>query len=80
MPTVLITPMFLREREGVHLEILARADCEVRYPDRPGTLTEEEIRAQIRGVDAVIASPEPYTEAVLAEARPDRVDAAHRGP
>jgi D-3-phosphoglycerate dehydrogenase len=40
----------------------------VRYPKQARLLTEAEIRTQIRGVDAVLASPEPYTDAVLAEA------------
>jgi D-3-phosphoglycerate dehydrogenase len=65
---VLITPPILRDRAGPHLDLLRQAGCEIRYPLQSRLLTAEEIRNQIRGIDAVIASPEPYTEAVMAEA------------
>jgi D-3-phosphoglycerate dehydrogenase / 2-oxoglutarate reductase len=68
LPTVLITPPVLRDRAGAFLEILQQAGCDVRYPRQARLLSEVEIRDQIGGVDAVIASPEPYTRAVLAQA------------
>lgn len=68
MPTVLITPPVLRDRAGAFLEILQQAGCEVHYPRQAHLLSEAEVRDQIDGVDAVLASPEPYSEAVLARA------------
>src|SRR5260370_20935397 len=66
VPTVLITSTLLWQSGGPHLDLLRGAGCEVRYPPERGTPDEAAMRGLIPGVDAVLASPEPYTESVLA--------------
>jgi phosphoglycerate dehydrogenase-like enzyme len=66
MPAVLITPEGLFEASGPHVEILRQAGLEVRYPLRPGLLSESETIEALRGVSATLAGSEPYNERVLA--------------
>ncbi len=47
------------------LEMLAAAGCEVVHPSKYGPLTAEELRPLLTGVDAVFASMDKFTEAVL---------------
>lgn len=65
MPQVLITPMTLAD-VGSYLELLRGAGFEPVYPRRRGQLTEEELRQELEGVAASLASSEPYTRRVIA--------------
>ena len=48
------------------LQMLTSAGCECRTPDRTGPLTEADLLRLLPGCDAVLASVEPYTAALLA--------------
>src|SRR2546426_6686077 len=48
------------------LELFREAGCELIQPPKYGTLTEEELRPLLSGVDAVLASMDKFTAAVLA--------------
>ncbi|MFT5525330.1 MAG: D-3-phosphoglycerate dehydrogenase [Pirellulaceae bacterium] len=69
MPKVMITPEALRESNGPEVEVLQNAGFEVVYPQDPyfarGNGGEQQTVAELTGFDAVIASGEQYTEAVL---------------
>lgn len=70
MPTVLICPTLLQNNPGEHSRILEAAGFAIRYPVPPKPLlTESDLLANIDGVDAALAGPEPYTPAVLARGR-----------
>jgi phosphoglycerate dehydrogenase-like enzyme len=73
MPRVLITPVYLQGVESRHSEILRRAGFELCFPNTGADLHQADLLiAQLAGVDAVLASLEPYTANVL-EAVPLRV-------
>lgn len=66
MPTVLVTPPILRDLNHECFDVLRSAAMEIRFPqplDRQ--LVLEEVLANLDGVDAVLAGPEPYPESVL---------------
>jgi D-3-phosphoglycerate dehydrogenase len=69
MPKVMITPEALRESNGPEVDVLQAAGFEVSYPQdhlfARGNGGESQTVAELAGFDAVIASGEPYTEAVL---------------
>src|SRR2546426_11021891 len=48
------------------LELFREAGCELIQPPKYGPLTEEELRPLLSGVDAVLASMDKFTAAVLA--------------
>lgn len=70
MPTVLILPEVLRERQGPHIDLLQEAGFEIRYPNNPliarGRVSEQESIEELSVADATLASSERYSSAVLA--------------
>ena len=67
MPRVLITPPYLHGLEGRYNRILQEAGLEVCFPDAHADLRDRDLlRRQLAGIDAVLASIEPYTDAILA--------------
>lgn len=66
MPRVLITPVYLQGVEGRHCEILREAGLDVCFP-APGVDLRDTglLIGQLEGIDAVLASIEPYTAEVL---------------
>jgi phosphoglycerate dehydrogenase-like enzyme len=66
MPRVLITPALLQEIDGSYRRVLEEAGLEIVYPPEGLSLAEPDtLIQQLRGIDAVIASVEPYTRKVL---------------
>lgn len=66
MPRVLITPVYLQTAVGRHLEILEGAGFDVRFPRPDANLADPEVLLkELAGVDATLASIEPYTRSVL---------------
>lgn len=66
MPRVLVTPVYFQQADGPYLEVLRSGGCEVVYPPEGLALRDPQtVIEQIQGVDAVIASVEPYTREVL---------------
>lgn len=67
MPRVLITPPYLQGLEGPYREILRGSGLDICYPTAGVNLRNpEELNRQLAGIDAVLASIEPYTAPVLA--------------
>lgn len=67
MPRVLITPTYLQGIQGRYSEILEDAGFELYYPPTGVDLSDaDELTCQLDGIDAVLASIEPYTETILA--------------
>lgn len=67
MPKVLITPVYLYQAEGPYRDLLRAGGFEVVYPPEGLSLKEPPtLIEQLDGIDAVIASVEPYTREVLA--------------
>ncbi len=67
MPRVLITPTYLRGVAGPFREILHEAGLEPCFPPDGADLKDPKtLIASLAGIDAVLASIEPYTAAVLA--------------
>lgn len=69
MPRVLIGAALLRHAKGSYREILQAGGFEIVYPKFHRLLTENELLAELEGVDAALAGGEPYTRRVF-EARP----------
>src|SRR5262245_53086132 len=66
MPDVLNCQGMLYQRPSEWSLILDAAGFEIRYPTPGGRmLTEPELVANLEGVDATIASSEPYTKSVF---------------
>src|SRR5262245_15054766 len=66
MPKVLIAPMTLAGLEGEFLRVLREAGFELVYPTTGAhQLTEDELMAQLAGIDASLAGSEPYTGRVI---------------
>jgi D-3-phosphoglycerate dehydrogenase / 2-oxoglutarate reductase len=65
MPRVLIGAATLRNVDGPYLRVLRDAGFEVVYPAVARQMTEDEILAELKGIDAVLAGSEPYTPRVL---------------
>ena len=65
MGTVLITSATLVGIEGEYLDILKNAGLTVKWPKVPKLLSEEELLEQLEGVNATLASSEPYTRKVI---------------
>lgn len=73
-PVVLVCQPLLFQKPGVYRDILAAAGFEVRYPRVGGAvLTQSQLAEELGGVDATIASTEPYTEAIVKSAKSLRV-------
>jgi len=69
MPRVLVTPIMLHNIDGPYREILGQGGFEVVYPPAGVPLKDPRVlAAQLKGIDAVIASMEPYNREVLAGA------------
>lgn len=67
MPRVLVTPAILYGVAGPYLELLQQAGFEVIHKEPAHDLnTPEELIPALAGIDAVIASMEPFTDEVLA--------------
>lgn len=70
MPICIITPEHLFANPSPYVEILERNGFEVRYPANPtlarGETTDDEIIANLRDADAVIAGGESYSAQVIA--------------
>jgi D-3-phosphoglycerate dehydrogenase len=66
MPKVLIAPATLANMDGEWLAILRKAQFEYVFPPKAHQLSEDELMAQLAGVDAAIAGSEPYTRRVIA--------------
>jgi phosphoglycerate dehydrogenase-like enzyme len=65
MPRALIGAITLRHVEGPYRDVLRQAGFEVVYPKRAAQMSEDELMADLAGVDAVLAGSEPYTPRVL---------------
>jgi len=66
MACVLVTPKQFYRQPGEYHDVMLAAGLEVRYPDAEANLADPEVLVrQLAGVDAVLASTEPYTPAVL---------------
>jgi len=65
-PRVLVTPLTLDRHSGPYYEVLQNAGCEIIYPALDAKLEDPEILLQhLDGIDATLASVEPYTADVL---------------
>jgi phosphoglycerate dehydrogenase-like enzyme len=73
MATVIITPEPLYHSYGSHVPLLRAAGFDITYPPRSPLTNEDETIEALRGVAAVIAGSEPYTERVLAGLRELRI-------
>src|SRR5687768_13385375 len=65
MPRVLIGAATLRNVDGQFLRAFRDAGFEVVFPAVARQMTEDEITAELTGIDAVLAGSEPYTPRVL---------------
>ena len=73
-PVVLICQPLLIQKSGTWRTILESAGLKVRFPGSGGkVLTGEQLRSELDGVAATIASTEPYTAAILKAASNLRV-------
>lgn len=67
MPRVLITPGYLQGLDGPYREILCNSGFELCFPAAGANLQNPDVLSQeLAGIDAVLASIEPYTDAVFA--------------
>ena len=72
MPRVLVTPDILNELPGPYRDALESAGLEVVYPGASAFVLMNDpqvLKDHLKGVDAVLASTEPYTPDVLASGR-----------
>jgi phosphoglycerate dehydrogenase-like enzyme len=70
MPRVLVVTPNLRTLQHPYREVLASAGFEIVFPAAGADLSDSAVLiGQLQGIDAVIASTEPYTPAVLAASR-----------
>jgi phosphoglycerate dehydrogenase-like enzyme len=66
MPIIAITPEPLFRFQDEHVYLLKQEGFEVRFPSRPGIPSESETPEVLKGVVAVIAGGERYSEELLA--------------
>src|SRR5947209_10044607 len=79
MPRVLIGAATLRNHDGAFRTVFRDAGFEVVFPAVTGRqMNEDELLAELAGIDAVLAGSEPYTRRVL-EARPQLKVIARNG-
>jgi D-3-phosphoglycerate dehydrogenase len=64
--SVPITPRSFRQVPGRHLELLAEAGIEPRYPNLGRTLDEAEMRELVAGCRALLVGIDPVSEVVMA--------------
>ncbi len=65
MPIVLIGPEPIRRLPGPYRDVLEAAGCTLIYPEGEGTMTAEQLRAMLPGVDAHMAGGEPLSRDIL---------------
>jgi phosphoglycerate dehydrogenase-like enzyme len=65
MPKLLVTQPSVTGVDDPHLEVLRAAGWEIRYEPSGARATPDELLEMVQGHDAVIASSEKYTRAVL---------------
>ena len=65
MPKVLIAPATLAGIDASYLKVLRDAGFSLVFPPSARQLTEDELNAQLNGIDAAIAGSEPYSRRVL---------------
>ena len=67
MPQVLVTPLVLHRASGPYREVLEQGGFQVSYPPEGLSLKDPAVLiSQLGGIDAVIASMEPYNRQVIA--------------
>src|SRR5207245_822619 len=59
-------PSTLANLDGPWLRLLRESGFTLTFPPKAVQMTEDELDAQLAGVDAVVAGSEPYTRRVLA--------------
>jgi D-3-phosphoglycerate dehydrogenase len=65
-PRVLVTPPTLDRHKGPYFEVLTAAGCEVIYPSLEAELGDKDVLVEnLKGIDAVLCSVEPYSREVL---------------
>src|SRR5437879_2114237 len=70
MPRVLVVTPFLRKAQHPYRDLLQAAGLEVVFPSEGAKLSDPTaLIRQLEGIEAVIASTEPYTPEVLAASR-----------
>jgi len=70
MPRILVTPTHLNNVPGKYKDILQQAGFEVVYPPRGvNTFDPVQLVQQLRGIDGVLASVEPFTRDVIAQSK-----------
>ena len=70
---VLITARTFQDDSESAKELLKNAGCEVIVPPKFGPLVSSELLPKLEGVDAVLCSPDDYSEAVLASTSASRL-------
>src|SRR5205814_3544385 len=65
MPKILIAPATLAGVEASYLQVLRDAGFTLVFPPLARQMSEDELNAQLKGIDAAIAGSEPYTRRVL---------------
>src|SRR5262245_59243695 len=66
---VLICQPLLFQKTGKYLDLLESAGFEVRFPNEAwSVLTEGQLEADLPGIEATVASTEPYTVSILKKA------------
>lgn len=70
MPRVLVTPPVLQRNAGPYYDVLKAAKFDVVYPTGDAEFGKPEAFVkQLQGIDAVLASVEPYTRPVLEQSK-----------
>lgn len=70
MPRIFVTPPMFIDAPGPFRDVLDRAGFEIVHPPRDADLNRPEVLIeQLRGIDGVLASMEPYTREVLRASR-----------
>src|SRR3989449_9692976 len=70
---VLITARTMNEVGAPALQLLRDAGCELVIPPKPGPCAADELLKLLPGIDAVLASMDKFTEAVLASTSAERL-------
>src|SRR5262245_42909855 len=78
MPRVLIGAATIRNVQGPFRDVLKEAGFEIVLPPMARQMTEDELIAELKEIDAVLAGSEPYTPRVF-DARPELQVVARNG-